>query len=58
MDHTPEYYTVEEVAEMFRISKMTVYRMVRAGEIKSIRIGTLIRIPVDTIQTLTQPETP
>ncbi len=37
--------TVEEVAAMLRISRMTVYRMVNNDEISHIRIGRSFRIP-------------
>ena len=33
------YYKVHEVATMFRLSKMTVYRMCHSGEIEAKRIG-------------------
>ena len=33
------FLTVAEVAEMMRVSKMTVYRMVHAGELPAIRFG-------------------
>lgn len=35
---------VSEVAERLRVSKMTVYRLIEAGEMKSVRIGRSIRI--------------
>lgn len=36
--------TVPEVADLLRISKMTVYRMVHSGELPSVRIGRGYRI--------------
>lgn len=36
--------TVQEVADELRVSKMTVYRMVHSGEIRSMRVGRSIRI--------------
>ena len=37
-----QFLTVAEVASIMRVSKMTVYRMVHAGELPAIRVG---RIP-------------
>lgn len=38
------YYKVHEVATMFRLSKMSVYRMCHSGEIRASRIGRAFRI--------------
>lgn len=40
-----QFLTVAEVAAMMRVSKMTVYRMVHAGEIPAIRFGNSYRVP-------------
>jgi excisionase family DNA binding protein len=37
-------WTVAEVAVLLRVGKMTVYRMVKSGELKSLRIGRVIRV--------------
>jgi excisionase family DNA binding protein len=37
--------TVAEVAGLARVSKMTIYRLIRAGELDTIRMGTIYRIP-------------
>jgi excisionase family DNA binding protein len=39
------FLTVQEVADLMRVSSMTVYRMVHAGEIPAIRFGRSFRIP-------------
>ncbi|MDI7253385.1 MAG: helix-turn-helix domain-containing protein [Actinomycetota bacterium] len=38
------FLTVAEVAEMMRVSKMTVYRLVKSGQIPAIRVGKNYRI--------------
>lgn len=43
----PKLLTVEEVAEMLRVSKMTVYRLAEKGELPSVRVGRSIRIVED-----------
>ncbi|QPK94038.1 helix-turn-helix domain-containing protein [Actinomyces sp. zg-332] len=46
----PNLYTIAEVAELMRVSKMTVYRMVHSGDLPAIRVGKSYRIPVSAIQ--------
>ncbi len=38
------YLTVAEVARMLRVSNMTVYRLVNAGELPALRIGKSYRL--------------
>ncbi len=37
--------TVAEVAAMMRVSKMSVYRLIHAGEIEAVRFGRTFRVP-------------
>lgn len=37
-------YTVAEVAEHMRVSNMTVYRLIKAGELGAVRVGKNYRI--------------
>ncbi|GAA1496819.1 helix-turn-helix domain-containing protein [Paeniglutamicibacter kerguelensis] len=39
------YLTVAEVALSMRVSKMTVYRLVHAGELPAVRFGRSYRVP-------------
>ncbi len=41
----PDILTPEEVKEFFKIGRNTVYRMLKEGEIPSVRIGKLYRVP-------------
>ena len=41
--------TVGEVAEVMRVSKMTVYRMVHCGELTALKVGRGFRIPARTV---------
>ena len=43
------FLTVAEVASIMRVSKMTVYRMVHAGELPAIRVGRSFRVPEDEV---------
>ena len=44
------FLTVAEVAEVMRVSKMTVYRMVHAGELPAVRVGRSFRVPEQAVQ--------
>lgn len=48
----PRFLTVAEVAEMARVSKMTVYRMVHSGELPAIRVGKSFRVPAEAVEEL------
>ena len=45
-----KFLTVAEVADMMRVSKMTIYRMVHAGELPAIRFGRSFRVPESAVQ--------
>ncbi len=39
------FLTVAEVADIMRVSKMTVYRLVHSGELPAVRFGRSYRVP-------------
>jgi excisionase family DNA binding protein len=43
------YLTVLEVADVMRVSKMTVYRLVHSGELPAVRVGRSFRVPQDAL---------
>ncbi len=43
------FLTVAEVAELMRVSKMTVYRLVHSGELPAIRFGRSYRVPESAV---------
>lgn len=43
------FLTVAEVAALMRVSKMTVYRMVHAGELPAVRFGRSYRVPESAV---------
>ena len=45
------FLTVAEVAEMMRVSNMTVYRLVHSGELPAVRFGRSFRIPESAVAT-------
>ena len=57
MDSTPDrssytgdrLLTVSEVASVMRVSNMTVYRLIKAGELAALRVGKNYRIRASDI---------
>lgn len=45
------YLTVAEVADVMRVSRMTVYRLVHGGELPAVRVGRSFRVPQDALDT-------
>jgi len=39
-----EFLTLKEVTEILKVSRQTVYRWISSGELRSIKIGKLVRI--------------
>ena len=48
------FLTVAEVAEMMRVSNMTVYRLVKSGELPAVRFGRSYRIPETAVEAAVQ----
>lgn len=48
----PKLATVAEIAEILRVSKMTVYRMIHDGELPAIRVGRSYRVPQAVVDQL------
>jgi excisionase family DNA binding protein len=38
------FLTVQEVADMLRVSSMTVYRLIKAGDLPAVRVGRSFRV--------------
>ena len=45
-----QFLTVAEVAELMRVSKMTVYRLVHSGEMPAVRFGRSYRVPESAVE--------
>ena len=43
------FLTVAEVAQVMRVSKMTVYRLVHAGDLPAVRVGRSFRVPEQAV---------
>lgn len=44
------YYTVDDLAKMFKVNVMTVYRLIEKGKIKYTKFGGSIRISEDNLK--------
>lgn len=44
------FMTVAEVADVMRVSKMTVYRLVHSGELPAVQFGRSYRVPESAVQ--------
>ena len=44
------FLTVAEVAALMRVSKMTVYRLVHAGDLPAVRVGRSFRVPEEAVR--------
>ena len=44
------FLTVAEVATLMRVSKMTVYRLVHAGDLPAARVGRSFRVPRSAVE--------
>jgi excisionase family DNA binding protein len=45
-----EFLTVAEVARQLRVSNMTVYRLIKAGEMRAVRVGRGYRLKEDDVR--------
>ncbi len=48
-----ENLTVEEVAKFLRVSRQTVYALIRAGKIPHFKIGNKVRVKRADLETMT-----
>lgn len=46
------FLTVGEVAQMMRVSTMTVYRLVHSGDLPAVRFGRSFRIPESAVSSI------
>jgi excisionase family DNA binding protein len=49
-DDQPEFYTVGQLAELLQLTPMTIYRMVRRGELACHSIGRIKRFRRDDVE--------
>jgi len=57
MNLNMDTYTAEEVAKILRVSRQTVYTLIREGKIPHFKVGNKVRIKRVDIQKITNTET-
>lgn len=45
-----QFLTVAEVAKQLRVSNMTVYRLIKAGQMRAVRVGRGYRLKEDDVR--------
>jgi excisionase family DNA binding protein len=45
-----EYYTPEEIAERFKVTKAAVYSWIRTGKLEATRLGRSVRISREALE--------
>lgn len=45
------FLTVQEVADLMRVSSMTVYRLIKAGDLPAVRVGRSFRVSEADVDT-------
>ncbi|MEH0108533.1 helix-turn-helix domain-containing protein [Tersicoccus sp. MR15.9] len=50
-----KFLTVAEVADMMRVSKMTVYRLIHAGDLPAVQFGRSYRVPESAVTDYLRP---
>lgn len=46
MDRDGNYLTPDEIAEELKLSTMTVYRIIKRGDMDAVRVGKSYRVPI------------
>ena len=50
LDDLPDFCSLDEFAEVFRISRSTAYRMAAQGKIPSLRVGRRVIVPKEHLK--------
>jgi len=45
-----KYYTIREVAQLLRLDKTTIYKWIKSGKIKAIKINNRWLIPAEEVE--------
>jgi len=49
---TPRFYSVTQVAQIFGMAPVTVYRAIRAGQFPAVRIRGRLIVPAEAVETM------
>lgn len=45
-----EFFTPEEVADRFKVTRRTIYRWIKEGRLQSVKVGDLVRITKSALE--------
>lgn len=45
LDEVEPVYDAADVAQILRITRQSAYRLIRSGQLRSVKIGRLVRVP-------------
>lgn len=51
-----EYISITQFAKLFGISRQAVWKWIRSGKVKAIRLGKVFRIPVSEVDRIEKGE--
>lgn len=54
MDNTLKAFTTDEVAEILKVGRRTVYNYIKTGELKATRLGREYRVPAVELENFIQ----
>ena len=50
MNEAKQFYSMNEVADLFGVCRRTIHRRIKDGDIKVIKFGRLVRIPAKSLK--------
>ena len=50
MNEAKQFYSINEVADLFGVCTRTIHRRIKGGDIKAIKFGSLVRIPAKSLK--------
>jgi excisionase family DNA binding protein len=45
-----KFYSIADLADLFGVSRLTIHRRIKAGDIKAIKFGNLVRVPAASLK--------
>jgi excisionase family DNA binding protein len=45
-----EVYTVDQIAKILQVNPMTIRKLIKAGKLKTLRVGRLIRVTREALE--------
>lgn len=49
------YYTVQEIADRFRVTRQAIYNWIDEGRLRAVKVGRALRIPESAVADFVKP---